>query len=264
MSWRELVLWVALAISLCFEARPLDSIGFLEFLASINIVSSFSWFVFFRSLVRTRNQPNLDMHHLLILTAILFLNLLVAIFGLPIAPAILALAIYFISIPRKDDDLRSATIVLAALALHIGVAPYIYQLIVPEILLADSFLFSQFLKAIGSSIVSRSTTFFVPGELTATLVGSCSSFQNISVASLAVVSYSMLKRPYLTKKDFVFLLFSTCAIVLFNDTRLALTIASRESYFFWHNGSGSSLLSAILNALLLVLAVTGERFGRRA
>jgi len=151
--------------------------------------------------------------------------------------------------------------VLFALSAHLIWAPLLFRIFTPEILIADSAAVQMMLGLLRPDISVIGTTFSAGNGHTVTLVGACSSFQNISIASLAAVSVTMLVRPYWVRRDFLWLLAICVTMVAINVVRIGVLAWSFENYLYWHNGVGSQLLALFQTIIVAGMSYLGARSG---
>jgi hypothetical protein len=100
-----------------------------------------------------------------------------------------------------DRNVRAAGVVLLALSTQLVWGPILFQFFTPELLRADAALVGEILKPLRPDIIWRGTTFVAPDGHAVTLIGGCSSFNNVSTAVLACVAITMLRRTEWFRRD---------------------------------------------------------------
>jgi hypothetical protein len=93
-----------------------------------------------------------------------------------------------------------------------------------------------------------------------TLIERSWSFHNLSLAVLLWLSLTRLAGVGIRRRQLTALGVAVVLVLLLNATRLMLMTGSRESYPFWHDGTGAVLISsATLLAVLLPTAISLRR-----
>jgi exosortase/archaeosortase family protein len=156
-----------------------------------------------------------------------------------------------------DRNVKAAGIVLLAVAVQLVWAPIVFQLFTPELLHADATLIGEMLAWLRPDVVWRGTNFTSPDGNTVTLVGACSSFNNVSSAALACVAVAMLMRPEWRRRDLATLAIASVVMVLANSLRLCLITGSAAAHLYWHNGVGEQILTISQTLIILLIAWWG-------
>ncbi|MCJ2123137.1 hypothetical protein [Methylobacterium sp. J-077] len=83
----------------------------------------------------------------------------------------------------------------------------------------------------------------------------CSSFHNLSLTVLIWLSILKIAEQPASQTAFRALGMSACLVVAINLTRILLMVPSRETFIFWHDGAGSSVvaLASVLAAIAPIL-----------
>ncbi len=182
-----------------------------------------------------------------------------------------AFAIYLSSIEDRSQELRAGAIVMLALATNFLFAPLIFRLFMPFFVWLDSIFIGYALQLVDPSIEWRGSTFVQQDgarKFGITLVGACSSFNNVSAAVLVHVAWAMSLRKHLTWFDALALLATICVATLLNVSRIVLTALGPENYAFWH-GDGTStaiggwIFLALQNVLLVLAGYLTARWAGR-
>jgi hypothetical protein len=182
-----------------------------------------------------------------------------------------AFAIYLASLDDRTRELRASAVVLLALATNFLFAPLIFRLFLPFFVWLDSILVGHALQFVDSAVEWRGTRFVQhegARKFGITLVGACSSFNNVSAAVLVHVAWAMALRKHLTRLDALALLCTISIATLLNVTRVVLTALGPENYAFWH-GDGTStavggwIFLALQNCLLVLAGYLTARWAGR-
>ncbi len=100
------------------------------------------------------------------------------------------------------------------------------------------------------------------GGHTIVVEASCSAFLNVVATILLWLSFLKIGGRSARRHEWVVLLLGVTWVVLVNTVRLNLCAWSMESYMFWHEGAGVTILEWLLLGGLLILfyfGVTPER-----
>jgi hypothetical protein len=166
---------------------------------------------------------------------------------------------------RGAVQIKAAGTIVAAIAVQAVVAPLVFteisSFLLPLDAAAAGFLLSTILPgASWSGTVINS----INGHSVVVLAG-CSSFHNLSLATLCWVTITMAHRPYWTRHD---LWIGACAgfiQIAFNVARLLLISISYPMFHFWHDGAGRHYFAAAATfTATLVVAVGVLRADRKA
>jgi hypothetical protein len=84
------------------------------------------------------------------------------------------------------------------------------------------------------------------------ITAGCASFRNLSLASLAWVTLTMLHRPYWIKSDLYAGLGAMLIQFALNVGRLMFCCMSVPMYEFWHDGVGKHIFSATATACAIL------------
>jgi exosortase/archaeosortase family protein len=171
---------------------------------------------------------------------------------------------YFMTAAGDDRNVRAAGVVLLALSTQLVWGPILFQLFTPELLRADAALVGEILKSLRPDIIWRGTTFVAPDGHAVTLIGGCSSFNNVSTAVLACVAITMLRRTEWLRRDIATLAIACVMMILVNAARLCLLAWSIEFHAFWHDGAGAQILGIVQTFAVLLIAWWGASPRRRA
>lgn len=165
---------------------------------------------------------------------------------------------------RFQAPLRGRTALLAgALAVNMLIAPFIFQAFGEAILRWDALIVFKTSAWLDPSAVLLETA-VRRGKFGVVLVGACSSFNALSLASLAYVAYVIWRQRTPNRLDFAWLLVMSALMIGFNVARIVVSGASREAYDFWHDSPwGVALITLALHVLLLGASAIGERLCRR-
>jgi hypothetical protein len=166
---------------------------------------------------------------------------------------------------RGALQMKAAGTIVAAIAVQAIVAPVVFTKISSFLLPLDAaaagFLLSMVLPgASWSGTVINS----INGHSVVVLAG-CSSFHNLSLATLCWVTITMAHRPYWTRHDLWIGAWAGFTQIAFNVARLLLISVSEPMFHFWHDGVGRHYFAAAATfTATLIVAVGVLRADRKA
>lgn len=264
VSRRELFLWIAVCLFANQAVQLINLSSFSAFVADLATQNLIYWFACYVVLYRLNASSDLALpsaYDRCFALAMLFAALVSSFIGYRFAIGVLASAmgLYLLALYRKDEQLASAGTVLLAVSAHLVWGPIVFQLLTPEILSADVALVALLIKLMDPAIFWTGTTFHATEGHTISIVGSCSSFQNLSTAVLACVAAAMFVRTTWIRRDAAAIAMASAAMVLLNDVRLCLLASSVASYEFWHEGQGAVLYGYFTTAVILLIAFWSAR-----
>jgi len=95
------------------------------------------------------------------------------------------------------------------------------------------------------------------------IIGSCSSFHNLSLALLCWVTLSRLWHLSWRVRDFVIGGIVGATMILFNVARLCLMGWDVDLYHYWHDGIGAEIFAIGASLTILSISLYGARPARR-
>jgi exosortase/archaeosortase family protein len=264
VSRGELFLWVA-ACLFVNQAVLLIHVGsFSQLVTDLENQNLVYWFgcyvVLFRlhaSGRRERASPYDWCFALTMLCAVLVSSFIAYRFAIGFLAS--AMGLYLLALYRADEQLKSAGTVLLALSAHLAWGPILFLLVTPELLRADAALVGGLLMLVNPAIVWTGTTFQSAGGHTISIVGACSSFENLSTALLACAAAAMFVRTRWTRRDIAAMVVASVAMVFLNAMRLCLLAWNTASYQFWHEGQGAPLYGCLTSIVMLLIAFWSAR-----
>jgi exosortase/archaeosortase family protein len=164
---------------------------------------------------------------------------------------------YFLIADDGDRNLRAAGALMLALSVHLVWGPILFQLFTPELLRADGAIVGELLASLRPDIVWSDNSFHAPGGHSVSLIGGCSSFNNVSIAVLACATVAMLARTEWRRRDLATIALACVLMVLVNAIRICLLAWSADSHSFWHDGAGAEILGIAQTAVILLIACWG-------
>jgi exosortase/archaeosortase family protein len=261
---RELFLWIAGCLFANQAVQLINLSSFSAFatdLAAQNLVYWFACYVVLYRLNASDNRARASAYDwcfaLAMLCAVLVSSFIAYRFAIGFLAAVMGL--YLLGLYRKDEQFASAGAVLLAVSAHLVWGPIVFQLLTPEFLRADAALVGVFLTLVNPAIVWTGTTFHASAEHAISIVGACSSFQNLSTALLACAAAAMFVRTTWSRRDLAAMAMASVAMIVLNDVRLCLLVRSPASYEFWHQGQGALLYGYFTTVVMLLIAFWSAR-----
>jgi exosortase/archaeosortase family protein len=259
---RELFLWIVICLFANQALQLIDTSSLKALTDSLASQNYFLWLaayaVIFRLLRSDADVPasRRDCGAALVFCgALLCASFLPYRFGTGLLTT--ATAGYILLQHEGDRNVRAAGVVLLALAVQLVWAPIVFQLFTPELLRADAALVGELLAWLRPDVAWRGTNFTSPDGHTVTLVGACSSFNNVSSALLACVAVAMLTRTEWRRRDLATIAVASVVMILANSLRLCLVTGSAAEHLYWHNGIGEQILTISQTFVILLIAWWG-------
>lgn len=182
------------------------------------------------------------------------------------------LAFYLTRIDDPMGELRACAIVLMSAATNFLIAPLVFRLFLPLFIRLDAILVGNALRLVDKSIEWRGSTFeHIEGakHFAVTLIGACSSFNNVSAAVLVHMAWAMALRKHLTYLDGFAVMVTIAVATLLNVIRITLTALGPSYLEFWH-GTGGAVPPGVLvflavqnSTMILAGYLTARWAGRR-
>lgn len=261
---RELFLWIAgcLFANQAVQLINLSSFSaFVTDLAAQNLVYWFACYVVLYRVNASDRRASASVYDWCIAVAMLCAVLVSSFIAYRFAIGFLAsvMGLYLLTLYRNDEQLASAGAVLLAVSAQLVWGPIVFQLLTPEFLRADAALVGILIMLVNPEIVWNDTTFRASADHAVSIVGACSSFQNLSTAVLACAAAAMFVRTRWTRRDLAAIAMASAAMIILNDARLCLLAFSAESYQFWHEGPGAPMYGYFTTAVMLLIAFWSAR-----
>ena len=259
---REAFLWVVICL---FANQALQLVDFASrsaFLASLAEQNFIYWLACYAVISRLHASDGasranrFDCFLVLAVCASIFVtSFLPYRFGIGLLATVAAG--HFLITHGGDRNLKAAGAVLLALSIHLVWAPILFQLFTPELLRADAVIVGEILTSLRPDIVWSDNSFHAPNGHSVSLIGGCSSFNNVSIAVLACATIAMLARTEWVRRDIVTVAIACVLMIAVNAVRICLLAWSGESHQFWHDGEGSQILGAAQTIVILLIAWWG-------
>lgn len=186
----------------------------------------------------------------------LVLTGLFALAGYP-ALAITVFAGALFACSRRDLPRRAAAALILAISVQAVWAPLLFSRLSFILLPLDARAAGAALSIIVPGAGVDKTTIFTPDGFNVTVIAGCSSFHNVSLASLCWVALTLLQRPYWRRRDFLVGLIAALAQIAFNLARLVVISASAPLFEYWHDGDGKHAFAAAATLSAILIAFFG-------
>jgi len=266
---REAFLWVAVWLFANQALQLVDLKSYEAFAASLAALNYIYWLACYAVIYRlwlSDSAIPATRFELGLVLAIGVAVLLASFLPYRMATGLLATitAGYLLFAQGGDRNLKAAGAVLLALSAQLVWGPALFQFFTPELLRADGAIVGAILSWLRPDIVWSGTSFLGPDDHAISLIGGCSSFNNVSTAVLACVTVAMLARTEWVWRDIVTIAVAAVAMIVVNATRICLLAWSGPSHLFWHDGAGATILGVAETLLVLAIAWRGAAPSRRA
>jgi len=268
LSRRDLFLWVC---AILFFNQLLAAVGELQSaspwrllsdLADSSVFQILAWYAIFRLLAGSHSKQPAQISDIL-----LALALCLPLF-LPTTRTMKVLALgaaMFCWIRGRDDPkLRSAGIVLGALAIQEYWGHIVFDLFALPLLRAETAVVGTLVQAMRAGTVWQGNVITAPSGFSVIVYSACSSFHNLSLAMLCWVTVSRLRNQSWRNRDLLTACVIGAAMIACNVARICLMAWSPDLYEYWHNGPGAQIFAVGASAMVLALSLYGSRPAERA
>lgn len=263
VSRRDIFIWVVfiLFFNQLFDVlRVLPSASVNQIITDLGAVGIFqylAWYAIFSLMLSSdlsfRAKP-IDLAIGLILSSFCFLPTNRAIW---VAMTGSAIYLYFFATP--DPKLRSAGIILAALAVQQLWGHVLFHVFAYPLLCAETAVVGSFLEVIRSGTVWQNNEITGPSGFGIIVYDGCSSFHNLSLAMLCWITINTLRNDTWRRRDFVAGSLIGIGMIIFNMLRLILMAWNIDLYAYWHHGLGSEIFAAGISLFVLLASLYGSR-----
>jgi hypothetical protein len=262
-SRRDLFIWVS-AIILCKQllgvakeapAASLDQL--LSSLSTVGVFQIMAWFAIFRLFAAADSTAQALLRDVLILAALcllVFLPTVRMIWATALGAAVLA-----IISSKGDPKLRAAAIVLAALSVQEFWGHIFFNFFAIYLLDTETAIVGTALQIIRAGVVWRDNIVTAPDGHGLIIYSTCSSFNNVSLATLCWVTISKLQSEYWHTRDFIVGLIVVAVMIILNVVRMCLMAWNVDLYLYWHEGAGVQIFATSATLAILLLSFCGSR-----
>ena len=169
--------------------------------------------------------------------------------------AVTGLSFYILVFADDGNRRRRASLILLALSVSMLWSRLLFQFFTGPILEFDSTFVATFLGTPRTGNLID----FADGSGTMILLPECSSFMNVSLAFLSMVTITQWAGHRWSAVDIFWLLFACAAIVATNVARIALTGVSYANYELIHSPWGSTIFGMVILMLTIGISVLSAR-----
>ncbi len=221
----------------------------------------------------TSNEPATGWH---VIAVLLLLVLLCAMALVPhligVGVFLCVFALYLAWLDDPSGELRASAVVLMSLATNFLLAPVVFRLFLPLFIRLDAFLIGNVLRVVDPSIQWHGSTFEhvdAAQRFGVTLIGACSSFNNVSAAVMVHMGWAMALRKHLTYLDGLAVLLTIAVATALNVFRVSLTALGPDDYAFWHGKgvgvpTGALIFIVVQNITMVLAGYATARWAGRA
>ena len=166
-------------------------------------------------------------------------------------------------IRNKSNNLISALILAATLAMNSFWAPLIFQTFTSTIIALDTSLLAFAYKILRPDIVAKGATFATENGFGIVVVGICSVFSSASIVLVAAAAFTQYLRAGFARRDLVVVLILLSTMIAINTARLVLMGWNRASFAYWHEGAGGPYIAAAQTLVIAAIAAWGASWASR-
>ncbi len=255
---REAFLWLAIGLFVNQALQLVDTQSLQAFAASLVNQNYIYWLACYAVIYRlclSDGAVRATRFDVVVVVSTGVAILLSSLLPYRVAIGLLAtiLAGYLLIAHAGDRNLKAAGAVLLALSGQLVWGPVLFQFFTPQLLHVDAAIVGEILTTLRPDIARTGTSFLGPGGHAISLVGGCSSFNNVSSAVLACATIAMLTRTEWVRRDMAAIVVACAAMILINAVRICLLGWGSAFYQFWHDGAGVQILG--IGETLVVLAI---------
>ena len=158
---------------------------------------------------------------------------------------------------KREEPLATIGQLLLAFTFYEVIGRVMFNAIAPQVLSWEAAAVSALLYFTGN-FTSNGLDISAASGHTIMLETQCSSFHNVSTATLIWLSLIKIERNAIDRRDVVLLALMIGATVLVNAVRIALMAQSQSMYEYWHNGPGILIFSMTLLTSVLGIFLAGR------
>ena len=260
---RSIFIWVSAIIflnQLFGVVKGMPSASLEELLSDVGAVGIFqfmAWYAIFRLLASSDPVPVAQWRDFLIavaLCSLVFLPTTRMIWG-----TALGIGIFVWIFNGGDPKLRAAGIVLAALSVQEFWGHIFFSLFALPLLRAETAVVGTMLQAAGAGTTWQDNVITGPSGYGIAVYDPCSSFYNLSLATLCWLTVSNLRNQDWHVRDFVVGSAVGVTMVLFNIARFCFMACDVSQYRYWHDGAGAEIFAIGASTTILLISVYGSR-----
>lgn len=244
------------------DLRSASPSGLVVDLAGSSVFQIMAWCVIFRLLASSDPVPLAQTRDLVIAVALCLPLLLPTTRTIKVVA--LGAALFCWIRGRDDPKLRSAGIVLAALAIQQYWGHIIFDLFALPLLRAETAVVGTLVEALRPGAAWQANVITAPSGFSIIVYSGCSSFHNLSLAMLCWVTVSRLRHQTWRRGDLLVACTIGAAMIACNVAELCLMSWGPNLYEYWHDGAGAGIFAAGASAMVLGLSLYGSRPAVRA
>ena len=260
---RDLFLWICAILFFnqllagLSELPPAAPWRLVSDLAGGSLFQIMAWYAIFRLLAASDSKPAAGMSDILIALALCLPLFLPTTRTMKVLA--LAAAVFFWLRGRGDPKLRSAGIVLGALAIQEYWGHIVFDLFALPLLRAETAVVGTLVQVLRAGTVWQGNVITAPSGFSIIVYSACSSFHNLSLAMLCWLTVSRLRNQTWRRRDLLTACAIGAAMIACNVTRLCLMAWGPDLYEYWHDGPGAQIFAAGACAMVLALSLYGSR-----
>lgn len=268
MTLRGFCLWLALGLFLNFIALQVDPSTFdtvISSLPALNLFHLFAFFVVFTTLEKTRTAARITRRDLIFGAVLAVACATESLVGprTPFGLIVMFAGLWMLYRDRTDHSIMMAGAMLIAISVHIFWARLFFVFFIPELLSLDAAAVGLVAPLFQPGVQMSGTAFSGLGDHGVTLIGACSTFNNISLAALAGFAAILFGRGSVTLRDWPWFAALTVAMIVINVTRLSLMTSDHDSYVYWHDETGAQIIHLVQTVTIIGICIAAAIRGPR-
>ena len=263
---RDIFIWVSAIILINQLFRVLGAIPAtladkqVLNLNDFGIFQLIAWYAIFRLFIASDSVPvarTRDFVIAIALCVLVFLPSTRMIWGAALGLAVLTA----VSRPR-DAKLRAAGVVLAALSVQEYWGRIFFDFFALPLLRAETAVIGTILQAVRPGTQWEDNAITAPDGDGIVMYSGCSSFHNLSLATLCWLAVSRLRNQDWKTQDLAVGSLIGALMILFNITRVCLMAWNADLFHAVHDGIGAQIFDIGASMVVLLVSLQGSR--RRA
>ena len=233
----------------------------LSDVSAVGIFQLMAWYAVFRLLTSSGPGPVAQLRDIVIA-----LGLSCFIFARSphsIWVTALGISVYCWRVSGSDPKLRAAGTVMAALSVQEFWGGIVFNLFALPLLHAETAVVGTLLQVVRPGTVWWDNVITGPTGHGIIVYDFCSSFHNLSVATLCWLTVRALQDHSWQARDFVTGGVVGTTMLLCNVTRLCLMAWNTDLYQYWHNGAGTVIFDVGVSTAVFLISFYGSGADRR-
>jgi hypothetical protein len=170
------------------------------------------------------------------------------------------IALYWVFMSRDDSKLRTAGIILGALSTQGLWGMVFFDLVAaPYLLPAETAVVGTLMSVVRSGTIWQNTIITDSNGFGLQIFSGCSSFHNLSLATLCWLTINRLQHQSWQIRDCIIGGVIGGMMILLNVLRLCLMAWNLKFFYYWHDGAGAEIFAVSASLMMLLMSLYGKR-----